>query len=128
MTTELTRSEKNKKIAEALEPLAKAKLKRSNGVVTTEAGIWTAGAGWNSLPEARVKYFHPAFDFYTDEAANAMVLEAMPAVELYRHPPDSDAGIWRCRPDCGLDDNTVHPDRKTAICEAFLKWIGWTHV
>lgn len=64
---------------------------------------------------------HPP-DFYSSEEANAMLLEKMPAAELYKHPPDhldSEAG-WRCRPDWGLDAAAYHVDRKTAICAATL--------
>lgn len=65
-----------------------------------------------------------AFD--TDETASAMLLEMMPAPELYKHPADcgevgSDV-LWRCRPDWGLDANATAGDRKLAVRAAAIAY------
>ena len=61
-------------------------------------------------------------DFYTDEAACALVLEAMPMPVVYRCYP---AGPWLCTWNAmgKADDQYTDLDRKTAICEAFLKYV-----
>jgi hypothetical protein len=63
---------------------------------------------------------HIAVGWDTDEAANAMLLEAMPEPSMYR----STGKLWRVRPDGGKDDSlkAEHLDRKIAIRLAFTKW------
>ena len=63
-------------------------------------------------------------DFYLSEEANALVLEKLPAVELYHHAQDGHAGAWRCRADWGQDESTYSNDRKTAVVEAALKLLA----
>ncbi len=63
------------------------------------------------------KYRPVALDFYSDEAASARLLEAMPSVWL-KHWPQG----WECQVigfDCSND-----PDRKTAIVLAACAWLG----
>ena len=105
MTTELTRSEKNRHIAEAL--------------------------GWAVYPDGfngytTQKTLHDKIealpDFYTDEAANALVLEAMPLGMVAR----TVSGEWISDADSSAGSGTIvmrHPERKTAICEAFLTYL-----
>lgn len=108
----MTKEEKNRKIAEWLgwRPVDTGDLTIDNKPL-----LW-------QVPDSAMR---PVPDFYLDEAANALVLEAMPAPELYKHAKDGVApfAAWRCRYDWGLDVNVVHPDRRTAICEAALKLI-----
>ncbi len=70
-------------------------------------------------------------DFYLSEEANALVLEAMPRCELRFHTATryvtgecglKSAAHWTCRPDFQNQPNIFasDPDRKTAICSAFL--------
>src|SRR5688572_21785285 len=61
-------------------------------------------------------------DFDTDEAANAMLLEAMPFPRLVK----DENGVWGCRPDYRYCDGLwpFHSDRKTAIVNAYCKWKG----
>lgn len=56
-------------------------------------------------------------DFYTDEAANAMLLDAMPRPGLYR----LDDSTWVCRYSEWTGDQKG-ADRKSAICAAFIAW------
>ena len=60
---------------------------------------------------------HTIPDFYTDEYANAMLLDAMqPDLEFI-----DDA--WSVHKETGdFEINAEHADRKTAICEAFIAW------
>lgn len=126
MTAELTRSEKNRKIAEALEPhqsvfdwaIANPKLNKLLRQPSPK-GAWILRNLANVLEPC---------DFYADEPANALVLEAMLSQEdialhfmkrngrlqltLFR-------GIHGINADAGTE---FYGDRKTAICEAFLKW------
>ena len=116
------RDANNRKIAEWLEPTPKWSLLsevRDDGVCWIKSD---RGAYQRCYIDGQLDgELH--CDFYTDESANAMLLDALPAVELYRHPPElRDVGAWRCRPDWGLDFNVAHPDRKTAICSAFIAW------
>lgn len=71
-------------------------------------------------------------DFHTDEAANALVLEKMPRGQVSFHPAKfyldgklKTESHWVCLPNF-VDDKYLYvsnPDRKTAICEAALKFI-----
>ena len=56
-------------------------------------------------------------DFYTDESANAMLLEAMPYAHLVR----LEAQLWSCMA-YEWHQTVLDADRKTAICEAFIAW------
>ncbi len=62
-------------------------------------------------------------DFYADEAASAMLLEAMPEpslwVELWHNEPKK----WGCTVDMSNDTiEVIHTDRKSAIADAFVAW------
>ena len=59
-------------------------------------------------------------DFYTDESANAMLLDAMPCPHLWKNP----GGTWNCDPDLNADSDAggLDADRKTAIASAFIAW------
>jgi hypothetical protein len=91
--TDLTREQKNRKIAEALTTILDS---------------------WESI------------DFYADEAASAMLLEKMPLVNLgrggdFRNGKTAIHGDWSVS--CIENVYVVNVDRKTAIAEAFLKWM-----
>jgi hypothetical protein len=61
----------------------------------------------------------PSIDFYTDEAANALLLEKMPQPKLVKI-----GDSWGVQPQLRYGgDHTWNADRKTAICEAALKLI-----
>lgn len=102
--SDLTKSEKCRRIAEGL------------GLGPTPEGLW-------SRPGKMGRFEVPP-DFYTDEAANALVLEAMPSPCLYREAHHN-GHKWWCRPDnlTGEGKPSIDADRKTAVCEAYLKML-----
>ena len=118
----MTRDESNRRIAEALG--WKAEQVPPNGMffLSQPDGISTCYEDTEDLVWAR------GLDFYTDEAANAMLLEAMPSVSLHFN---SNASAWVCSPDLWNHGRhylkTESNDRKAAIAEAFLTLIesGW---
>lgn len=60
-------------------------------------------------------------DFYTDETANAMLLEKMPRPVLRRwEKSGNDPEMWACSPDNYKLATKLDPDRKAAICAAAL--------
>lgn len=70
-------------------------------------------------------------DYFTDEAANGRLLDAMPDPVLWKGGPEKPD--WVCHPHHfrhGTQyDHLIaqHPDRKTAVVEAFLKFIEDAH-
>lgn len=65
-------------------------------------------------------------DFFTDEAANALILDKMPQPSLikWQHRIYNGRFYWACMSDINNRSTEVEdPDRKTAICEAALKLI-----
>lgn len=124
----MTRDEQNRaneRIANWLEPMSSLPNEDdSEEMQAYESDAWIATFRLSQETGMHVPSWQPR-DFFTDESANALVLEKMPAAELYKHPPDheaSEAG-WRCRPDWGLDFAVYHTDRKTAIALAALMLI-----
>ncbi len=74
-------------------------------------------------------------DFYRDEAASAMLLEAMPEPDLYVESSKGEPKLWACNPDIMQEDPDrnphysfkMHADRKTCIADAFVALLesGW---
>jgi len=87
-------------------------------------GEWTLHRFNNASPDLIESFYWTPKDYYTDEAANARLLEAMPSPVLALetlHAPQ-----WGCWPN-GLHLTPERmrgsdPDRKTAIVLAFLKF------
>lgn len=66
-------------------------------------------------PGERVREYVP--DYYTNEAANAMILESLPMPLIMRMPDG-----WNCQ--AHTDTELIKDsDRKTAIVEAAIKYI-----
>ncbi len=109
----MTRDEKNRKIAEALEPMPlrpEEYVRTANRVAFSRLGFWAHEFG--------KREWTPVHNFYLSEEDNALVLEAMPHPELSKR----NDGIWWCIADY-YDPKSLqykNTDRKTAICEAFL--------
>lgn len=70
---------------------------------------WHKDTGWTSR-----------FDYFTDEAANARLLEAMPYPTLEQFLAETP--LWSCKA-VGLEESQ-HADRKTAVVMAFCKFAG----
>ena len=88
----MTKDEKNRKIAE-----------------------WLCAVTRCSFPECDGH----APDFFTDEAANARVLEKIPYVQLSYSEIQQWSVSWSNS--IGRTRTSQHMDRKTAICEAALR-------
>ncbi len=69
------------------------------------------------------KYRAVALDFYSDEAASARLLEAMPLADLSKQEPSME---WRCDPwgGAGETPSAYDTDRKTAIVLAACAWLS----
>lgn len=116
---EATREENNRKIAEWL---GYKRQVGTRGYVwyhsPTCKGTGTSENNWNGCDVERHSKFLP--DFYSDESANALLLEKMPRPSLTRFV---DSGVWSCLADfLTFDEPAENPNRKTAICSAFIKW------
>lgn len=106
----MNKDEKNRKIAELL----------GHRVTSTGNIMW--------MPEGSIA---PMLDFYSDDSANAMLLEAMGSagvrLQFETHSRTKVWSVWVYIPRgtsgmSVLDEMAIDPDRRTAICEAFLKW------
>lgn len=115
----MTNDEKNRAIAEWLEPHEMLPPPREPVIMDNQLvslrGAWVCEMGYET---GDIPTWYPR-DFYRDEAANALVLEKLPEVGLHR-----DGEKWAI----GLVWNQTgwkrYADRKTAICEAALAFIG----
>lgn len=113
------RAANNRKIAEWLEPIAGLP-------VPTDSGVWCE---WVYSPMKAWLYLRDdectwePRDFYSDEVAVAMLLEAMsePILCLDSRSPR----MWSCWADCMAQTHegfTMNADRKTAVADSFLAW------
>src|SRR3990167_1190002 len=75
-----------------------------NRLIAEWVGLRPTTDGWWPQPDGKAFPFPP--DFFISEEANALVLEKLPAAELYHHAQDGHAGAWRCRADWGQDEST----------------------
>lgn len=107
------KQEKNRRIAEWLELLCKCE---KDGFGWSIHGYGTAEGRCHKCAKV-----HDAPDFYADESANAMLLEAMPRVRL-----EHVGKHWVATADLcvtvSIHGDAESEDRKTVICEAFIKW------
>ena len=88
------------------------------------AGFWT----FTYIRGVGVKW-HTSFDYFTDEAANARLLEAMPFPSLIMWEGGTASAItgkyWHCIPEHNVKHGyggEIHKDRKTAVVLSFLKF------
>ncbi len=123
----MNRDEICRKIAEKLE--AKPEGLPRLSFQTSPLGFWASHFIRMSSPDfwsedAECVYEWRNLDFYSDEAASAKLLEAMPGVELLHiHGLSGDVtSVWRCRLPTGRFVSM--PDRKTAIVLAAMQWLG----
>ena len=113
----MTREESNRKIAEALGWKRTFYLNRFHKPECAEPVRDGSCCNWAELP-----------DFFTSEEANALVLEkARFAVIPIGEGKDGDGSYWLVGHEwmngtvrMFATGSRKHPDRKTAICEAFL--------
>lgn len=103
----MTQTEKNRKIAEGLG-------------WRLIIDIWICPPCFEHKHVVECKCTSTLPDFYTDEAANAMVLDAMPWPDLHKN---EDAGGWYCAANKYKTPSVYCADRKTAICGAYLKML-----
>jgi hypothetical protein len=105
-------------------PACKCEDRGSN--CTCVAGCYWGGGDFSIDPDAP---WDTPPDFFTDELANAMLLDKMLAPQLWLEPPPAKAPrLWGCRPDFGQPNDSEYvmayaKDRKEAIAKAALKWI-----
>lgn len=103
----MTTDEKNRKIAESVEP-------KPTGFTAGICGpsplkCWYVDDYWQ--PEWK------PVDFFAVESASAQLLEKMPYPRVYRHK-----NMWVCEADWRFFHNeATSTDRKTAIAEAYFK-------
>lgn len=67
------------------------------------------------------------FDYFTDEAANARLLEAMPEPELWLESSPGEPKRWGCVANISGPPEQFYAEdesRKTAVVMAFCKWVG----
>ncbi len=121
------RSEKNRKLAEWLEPLSSFSAgwqetpENCGGYEATGSVMWYSPLRAWTYTEKNYMDWQPR-NFYTDEAANALLLERMTEPHVWKNPD----GTWTCEPNnsAGAIDSEIiesGPDKRTAICEAALK-------
>lgn len=111
----MTKEEKNRVIAEWLEPMVPPLSNRRPmhcGGSPKDAWIGSADHEWEPS------------DFFTDESASALILEKMPCPKVMR----VHESLWSCSPNwplIGTPEGIIagHEDRKTCIAEAALKLI-----
>jgi hypothetical protein len=120
----MTKEEKNRKLAEWLEPLSSLPNEDdSEEMQAYESEAWIATFRLSRVTGMHVPSWEPR-DFYTDEAANALLLdrllsEGCPPDDL----PTNFKWAWQWVGQLIMREIQFHQnnDRKTAICEAVLK-------
>lgn len=88
------------------------------GKVSSGGGLWTLPAQADRKAQWR------PLDYFTDESANARLLDAMPLPTLYRFMGNKN---WVINPTGHAGHQHIdveHADRKTAIVLAFCKFAG----
>lgn len=116
------RDEKNRKIAEWIEPLSSLPNEDdSEEMRAYESAAWIATFRLSKVTGMHVPAWEPQ-DFYTSEEASALVLEKMLQPCVFRCAP---GGQWACCWNMAgqADEIAIAVDRKTAIAEAALKRI-----
>ena len=111
----MTRDALNRAISESIEPMP---------VDPPLCRTLSPNKGWDprllSMGDGCAYYGWIARDWDTDESANAILLDAMPAPELYKITSTH----WSCRSDWGLEGREEHTDRKLAVHAAYCAWKG----
>ncbi len=113
-----THDENNRLIGEHFEPFAT--LPQSSELGVLDDLIRSPKGFWYYFRDEEHEW--TPCNFYHDEAANAQVLEALPASQISFNP---EMKVWTVLADAWNHGYTFieNHDRRTAICEAAVKWI-----
>ena len=115
---EVTKAEKNRLIAEWIEPMPNGYTRKADLYGRTDIGAWLWREDLGQWDHRKGRWI--AADFYAAEAASALALEKMPEPELWLESQAGDPQkMWGCKPD--MNDRygiSFNADRKAAIAEA----------